>query len=819
MRESGRASFFSRIQTQGAAMGMLLVFLAVMAVGERRTALTADEVGHVAAGYALLARGPAEPAATPSWPDVWSALPIYIGRPDLPLEHLNGWGSEVGWPLFVADFGYRAFGVTRSITGGWYRAEPEIPDPLQGTQSTLAARWPAMLLALVLGAVVFRWARRGWGASSGLIALAALLLDPLLPAYGRLALPDVGTALIGTAVLYGAWRWRQTAWRPNLTLGLVGVGLLALAARGLLVEPQAVEVFVLGMRRQMPLWYLPAAFLWKEPLPWIAALVLALASGRGKTGCLVGGRVLFAGPHPPPAPLLPPTNMRKRSFGFRTTAAWWGKEGGMVVARHFLKGKGGICTPSEACKSPLTTNSPFPPSASLGERRGGGIEGRHGLFSGQSLWVGLCLVLYALWAVRVGADGGYRAVLPLHPVAALVIGVRLARWLRRGGWWRAGIGLALVGWGLLEIVAVFPNEIGYFNQLVGGNGYRYLSDSNVEWGQSAYAAYDYQQADPEVQLQPPAYRIRPAAGRYLVNGTALQEGNGTDRYAYEWFRNRTPTAVLTHSLLLYEVPPPDLAWFAQCKPAGAALPLLSPEVIAAESGQRYLRLVEFDCETSWVYPWGGTAKGLYGFPYAMVAPERFCWSTLQPCAPELREPFAARRLAPAAVSFVHPEEAGALPALILYEKSPGLPEMPESQVVYAASALTPLTMVTGSVAVTLPVALQEPLDFLGMKAYREEGAWTVESWWRVREGAFTRPFSIMAHALTEGGNVVVADGLGVDPVQLRAGDVVVQRHRFILPEGTARFWLRTGIYWLDTLERWPLQNVPAADAFFIEVGP
>jgi len=48
-------------------------------------------------------------------------------------------------------------------------------------------------------------------------------------------------------------------------------------------------------------------------------------------------RALPVGPHPPPDPLLPPTNTRERGSGFRMTTALWGKEGEESVARAVLE--------------------------------------------------------------------------------------------------------------------------------------------------------------------------------------------------------------------------------------------------------------------------------------------------------------------------------------------------------------------------------------------------------------------------------------------------------------------------------------------------
>ena len=56
--------------------------------------------------------------------------------------------------------------------------------------------------------------------------------------------------------------------------------------------------------------------------------------------------------------------------------------------------------------------------------------------------------------------------------------------------------------------------------------------------------------------------------------------------------------------------------------------------------------------------------------------------------------------------------------------------------------------------------------------------------------------------------IIVSDGLGVSTDQWQIGDLIVQRHRFALPQDIPAdtYWLQTGAYWLDTLERLLVQN-------------
>jgi hypothetical protein len=282
--------------------------------------------------------------------------------------------------------------------------------------------------------------------------------------------------------------------------------------------------------------------------------------------------------------------------------------------------------------------------------------------------------------------------------------------------------------------------------------------------------------------------------------------------AYEWFRHRAPLAILTHSLLIYEVPPRELSWIAQCEVPSAPLDQTS---IERGTGQGNLRQADFDCTTFWLYPHGGTTEGIYALHHALLSQPRLCLPSFLVCHAAPGDPFIARHLAHARLSY---EQAynGQLPAFALYEPTPALAQPPVPSAVYAAAAGTPPPSAVGSL--NLPVFLEGPLAFLGVATYADRGSLDVETWWRVTDGPVTRPFSVMAHLASANGEAMaVADGLGVAPVTLVTGDVIVQRHRFGGPAADTETWLLTGAYWLDTMERWTVEGVPGADTLAIQV--
>ena len=91
------------------------------------------------------------------------------------------------------------------------------------------------------------------------------------------------------------------------------------------------------------------------------------------------------------------------------------------------------------------------------------------------------LIVYwpaSIWSTR---NLGHRHILPTYPAMFVLIGAA-AFWLRKRS-------MRLVVPGLLAVLSIesvlcFPNQIAYFNGLIGtSNGYRWLVDSSLDWGQ------------------------------------------------------------------------------------------------------------------------------------------------------------------------------------------------------------------------------------------------------------------------------------------------------------------------------------------------
>jgi hypothetical protein len=755
-------------------------------------------MAHITAGYTSLARGPsvawfAPFHITPPLINIMQALPTYIIQPSLPVEKMEGWGNW--WRPYVADFAETVFDVERAPIG-WHRS-PASETTKSVASEILPSRLVTMVLTLILAALVFRWANEIWGARAAVLSLLVLTFDPTLIAHGRLATTDVGVVVLGTVTLYLTWRWlrsSQPVWRGALSIGLaLGATLLAKSS-GLVWGVGVGLMMMIHLARNYTTRLLGRMIL-------LGSLVGLISLGAVWMGYGFTWGEISSLPFSVPAPtyweiLLEQSgrqNNRIFALGMRHYGRWW-----WYLPVAFL------------IKNPL----PLLLGVLLGVLT---VVRREDLFNGPLL--APFPLFYSVVALKWGTNIGYRYMLPVHPFLYLLVGWALDRFLSSGRcarWLVGGIGLA---WLMMNVLVAYPNEIAFFNELVGGSygGYRYLSDSNVEWGQSAHRVDRYVDANPDVRTRGPETPMLPEPGRYVVNATQLQGTNIDDPNLYEWFRHRDPVLRLNETLMVFDVPSHAHTWLAQCNVPVAPL---SESAVAREMGDVALRRLQFDCSESWLYPSGGEETGFYALHHDLIAPPKLCLPAFRRCPPSAEDPFIQRHVGQADVSFEHPQKEPHLTSMILFELPTDRLRPVLSTQIHVADAVSSPDALT-SPSTQAPIALEGGIAFLGMALLTSSESETldVETWWQAQTVDSAHPISVMAHLMAYEGTVLdTDDGLGIEVSALAPGDVFVQRHRFADVSSLDDLWLRTGIYELDTSERWTIESEVHGDAFFVRLS-
>jgi hypothetical protein len=211
-----------------------------------------------------------------------------------------------------------------------------------------------------------------------------------------------------------------------------------------------------------------------------------------------------------------------------------------------------------------------------------------------------------------------------------------------------------------------------------------------------------------------------------------------------------------------------------------------------------LWLANFDCNTAWIYPQAGSTPIGYIFHQDMAA--------------QMND-FTRRHIAGSQVMFSLTHQIRNVGAFVAYEQHAALIRPSQENSMILASGLMPEQRAG---TIDLPVLFNGTLAFIGTRVYSDTEQMEIETWWDVVGAPITRPISIMAHGLDESGNLIAnADGLGLSPVVLRVGDYVVQRHVFKFPISAQPSWLRLGVYWLDTMERWSITGHEDTDSLLV----
>jgi hypothetical protein len=529
----------------GAILLLLFFVQGVFFIGANSP--TYDEAMHLAAGYSYLATGDfrLEPQ-NPPLIKLFLALPLFL-RYELPFNPDPQLWRE-GAEFFVGqDFLYRS--------------------RLPADQMLTVSRLPNLLLGGLLVALTGWWAYRLWGGLAALLATALACLEPNLVAHSSLVTTDVGAALFIFLSVYLLWeyvnfpRW----WLLAATGVSVGIALVAKFSAVLLIPMMAAIIGMAVLTGAQDCAYLP---LRKQPdkvsyrllhagavlliIPAFALLIIPLAYFlRGFQPWLFGFERLIT---------LAQVGQPAFFLGEYSYQGWWSY---FVVA--FL------------IKTPLGSLMLIAASI-LFYRAGRPLGRREAVF----LLVPVAVIFFATSQAKVNI--GLRHVLPVYPFL-FVFASRLAT-VDLGRRWLARIPVgALLVFTAISSLSIAPHQLAYFNELIGGpaQGYRYLGDSNLDWGQDlkgvkAYMEkenlpimylsyhgtappsyygirYQYVPGAWPLEWPPPTDRVPATAARKVlaISVYNLHDVAFPDDPLFHWLWLRKPIAKIGYSIFVYDL--------------------------------------------------------------------------------------------------------------------------------------------------------------------------------------------------------------------------------------------------------------------------
>jgi hypothetical protein len=532
--------------TLGTGLALVVFFLIQGALFISANAPTYDEAMHLASGYSHLATGDfrLEPQNPPLLKQ-YLALPLFFFH-RLPFRtDTQNWRD--GLDFFVGqDFLYHS--------------------PLPADRMLWLARLPNLSMGALLVVVIGWWAFRLWGTKAAMLAATLACFDPNLVAHSSLVTTDIGTTLFIVLTIYFLWEYfsSPTWW----LLGAAGVSLgAALVSKFSAIVLIPIVGLIIALH--LILGGLSPAFLpRRQPIRLstkVKDATAALLSIAFFAALVIPSAYFFQGFQPWLTGLerfltLAQDGQPAFFLGEYSYQGWWSY---YLVA--FL------------IKTPLGSLMLVALSLLL-YRAGTRLKTRDAVF----LLLPVIIILLATTQAKVNI--GLRHILPIYPFLFLLAS-RLATVQSRRGWPAPVlIGVSLI-FTIVSSLRVAPHQLAYFNEIIGGpdQGYRYLADSNLDWGQDlkgvkAYMErerlpiiyfsyfgsapvsyygirYQYVPGTWPLELPPPADKVPAASPRKIlaISANNLQDVFTPYNPLFQWLRQRTPVAKIGYSIFLYDL--------------------------------------------------------------------------------------------------------------------------------------------------------------------------------------------------------------------------------------------------------------------------
>jgi hypothetical protein len=461
----------------------LLLYAALALTSMRTKASVFDEAAHLPAGYTYL------------------ALRDFRMNP----EHPPLVKELAALPLLFMDVKMRAEGEVWQLHRQWEFGNRFLYHWNDADRLLFWGRLPVVTLGCALAAAVFLWTRGQFGSVAGAIALLLCVLSPDVLAHGQIVTTDVAIALfvfltviafqavtervsVGRVLLAGLAAGAACASKFSAPVLAPILGALALVV-AVSLEPLVVAIGrerrpVSGAGRKLRVLALVLAAMTVVAL----AVVWATYGFQGALANDAAAAQSFEWSNVEPSRAIPKAAvaaLRKTHvvpdaflfgllrvyrhsesrpaflFGQVSDRGWWYYFPATFLLKTPLALLALLALPYLLRRGAPTRPPPF-------------------------LW--LPVLVYAAATLTRSLNIGHRHLLPIYPFLFAAAGRAAASALASGRRGRAAV-TVLCAWYCLSVLRVHPHYLGYFNELAGGpsRGWRYLVDSNLDWGQDLKA--------------------------------------------------------------------------------------------------------------------------------------------------------------------------------------------------------------------------------------------------------------------------------------------------------------------------------------------
>jgi hypothetical protein len=558
-----------------------------------------DEIAHIPSGYSYITRGDyrLNPEHPPLIKDL-AAVPLLFTGAKFPYAY---W--EANNPV-----------VNNQWEMGWKFLYQMGNDP---QQLTILARIPIMMMSVLFCYLVFLWSRKLYGDKAGVLAVTLYAFNTAIIAHSRFVTTDLGVSFaffVNMFVLYYYIQkptWKRLIW-TGLSFALVLITkfsaavcvptyfivLLMLTFKNGLEKPTNILEAINGPGRMKRFWAGTLSFIMIGLIGVVAMWVFYL-------------------PHVINMPAQVQVDLINESVPATSIYAkvLTPMSGNIVtkpLAQYFLgffMVSGHVGGGHDAFFLGMVSNQGwwyyYPVVLALKTQIGFFIlfvimaiywkrTGSKGWFTEWYLWTLPVALMYLGMTGKLNL--GVRYMLPIYAFAIVYVS-KVANafdfssirylWNRKVNPPKNSsavasilIGLAVV-WYVGSALIIYPHYLAYYNEFIGGyqNGYKYLTDSNTDWGQDVKRLSEYVDANDIDQIyvdvfpgsMPAKYYLgdkmvewhvqngQPPAGSYFALSATFYQNSRLKKSAnggmdYSWVDNLTPIDNIGGSILIFKMP-------------------------------------------------------------------------------------------------------------------------------------------------------------------------------------------------------------------------------------------------------------------------
>jgi 4-amino-4-deoxy-L-arabinose transferase-like glycosyltransferase len=438
-----------------------------------------------------------------------------------------------------------------------------------------SGRISTIFVSLLLGWLCFFWARSLYGRWAGLIAFGLYVFEPNLVAHSQLITTDLYAAATLTLAIFAFWKFLEAPGLRKALLAGLALGLCQIAKySGILLYP----IFVLLALIRYWGW-LTAQFKLKAWQKIISAflqfieyaaiflvtslLVINIGFLFNRTFTPLGDYQFKSAffqstqqisplfnkvPIPVPYPYM--EGLDFVMFRERTGDGY----GNIYLLGELRTGQGfpGYFLVAALLKVPLPIIALFFVSLWAWLRTFQKDE-----FLRKEMYLLIPALIYSIYFnFFFEAQIGIRFLLVIFPITLIFCARVFRHWPL--GQRRARILFGLAGvYLVVSVFSYFPNYLSYFNEIVldRTQAYRYLADSNIDWGQNKAELAKFLAQHPDYQYMPTA----PTSGTIVVGVNELIGVVGKPE-DFQWLRDEfSPTRNFLYTYLIYDISPAEFA--------------------------------------------------------------------------------------------------------------------------------------------------------------------------------------------------------------------------------------------------------------------